>query len=167
MSDRLGDRVRTLAKTLSLFGKSTATAKIQEVMLPHIMRIFSEYDHRTVHHFIITDYPLVEEETPAGLRNAIHNLSANPDLRQQWAGFLLDTVTPENILDWMRTPEAWLDDDSAAEQRENLRRCAEVIEETDGGEAWLEAQVWTVYQWARLVPADSSPEDSTRATAND
>lgn len=161
MSTDVKGQLQAVLKTLSLFGKGQAAAQVQKLLLPHIMRVFSKHDHTMLENMILIDYDLVEEQTPPGVRNAIQNLGSNPELRQQWEQIVVSTVRPENILVWMRNPDEWLDEEEADELRDELQKCAKVIEETDGGYEWLERQVLTLYKWAQIVPEDSTlPTDN-------
>lgn len=150
------DKLQKLAQTASLLGKSTVIQQVQQMLMPHILAIFSEHDHGELEKMIQTNYRLVDNHTPPGIKNALQNLGSNPELREQWEGVVLTYVTPENIKQWLRNPEEWLDADEAERQRAELRRCADVIEETPGGEEWLQSQVMDLYRMARIVPKNST-----------
>lgn len=162
MKDDLESKARSVLTLLTTLGDAKAISTIQSMLLPHVMRIFTHHDHTELQHMILTDYDLVRKQTPEGVKNVLENVDPGPDLREQWEETIVTNVTPENIVKWLRNPEEWLDDEDAEVQRAELRKCAEVIEETPGGEAWLEAQVLDLYEMAGIVP-----EDSTRVSAND
>lgn len=162
MFDDANAKISETLDTLSSLGKTTAVSWVQQMLIPHVLDVFSEYDEEVVRRMIRTDYALVREETPPKIKQTLRNLGSNPEIRQRWEGVVLNTLTPVNILEWMKNPEEWLDAKDAAEQRERLRQCAAMIEKTPGGEAWLERQVIDLYRLAQIVP-----EDSTPATADD
>lgn len=157
MADLDKEKLTKTAKTLTSMGRSLAITQVQSMVMPHVMETFAEYDEETVRRMIVTDYDLVREQTPAGVKKTLHNLGTNPEIRQEFEGVVLTTITPENVLDWLRNPEEWLDEEEAEVQRERMQRCAEMIEETEGGMAWLERQVFDLYRLAQLVPEDSTP----------
>lgn len=149
------EKVRKVLQMGKLMGETKLVEKVQQMMMPHILHVFSEHDAEKVEHFIYTDYDLVKEETPPRIKQTLKNVGSNPEMRKQWESVVLKYVTPENIKGWLRNPEQWLDTEDAEEQRRELRRCAEKIEETPGGEEWLERQVMQLYQWANIVPKSS------------
>lgn len=158
--DEATDRLKQLLDTASIFGKSMAISQVQAMLMPQILRIFSDHGHEDLHRMIVTGYPLVEEQTPAPVRNALDNLGSNPETRQQWEGVVLEHVTPANIIHWLKNPEEWLDEAEAEQQRDELKRCAHVIEETDGGHEWLQTQVMDIYRMAHIVPNNSKPVEA-------
>lgn len=160
MGSDFGSKISGIVKEFALHGKAAAIAETQRQLIPHIIDIFANHDQDTVWQFIVTDYPLVEEETPQTLKNTLANLANNSKLRGVYHNAMLEYITPENILMWLRNPEEWLDDAEAQEQRERLRQCAEVIETTEGGYAWLEEQVLQIYRYADIVPEDSTPANT-------
>lgn len=162
-----GSRITKTLKQVSRISKGAAIAQVQSMLLPHIMRVFSNHGHEKLEHYIIVNYPLVEQKTPDGLRRTLANLGSNPEIRQQWEGWVLQTITPENILEWLRTPEEWLDAEDADEQRAELKACADVIEETPGGMEWLEVQVLDLYRMAGIIPENVAAGRDKRVEAND
>lgn len=162
-----GERLQSLAKTVSLFGKEVAISKTQQYLMPHILEVFTEHDAEELKRMIQANYPLAEQETPAGIRQALDNLGSNPELRSQWEGTVVNLVTPENILHWLRHPEEWLDAEEAEAQRAELKRCAEVIEESAGGEEWLEQQVLQLYRFANIISSDQPTTDQPAAEVGD
>lgn len=155
-------KLTSTVKSLTSMGRSFAVTQVQSMVMPHVMEVFTEYDEGTVRRMIVTDYDLVKEQTPPGVKRTLHNLGTNPEIREEFEGVVLNTITPENILVWLKNPDDWLEEEEADVQRERMQRCAEVIEETEGGMAWLERQVLELYQLAQLVP-----EDSTSVRADD
>lgn len=149
------DTIKKVLDTASFFGKGMAIQQAQTMLMPQILKIFSKHGHDDLQRMIVTGYPLVEEKTPLPIRNALDNLGSNPDTREQWEGVVLEYVTPENIVTWLRNPGEWLDEEEAEQQREELKRCAQVIEETEGGTEWLETQVMDIYRMAHIVPNKS------------
>lgn len=149
--------INDLLETASSLGQSALVSYVQSLILPHVMEVFAKHDHNKLEAMIRTNYPLVREHTPEGYKRALANLGSNPKFKQQYEQMVLEYVTPENVLEWMRNPDEWLDEEEANEQREELRKCAAVIEETPHGEQWLEDQVLQVYEFAGIVPEDSTP----------
>lgn len=156
MDTDIGSKIGQIAKVAMFEGKAAAITEAQRHLVPHILDIFTDHDHEEVYRFIITDYPLVREETPEPVKNALHNLSQNGMLRDRYHHAVLSTVTPENVLTWLRNPDEWLDAADADEVRVELEMCAAAIEETPGGQAWLEKQVYEIYRYANIVPEDST-----------
>lgn len=149
------DTLKNILKTASFLGKNVAVSQVQSMLMPQILKVFSEHGHEDLQRMIVTNYSLVEEQTPPGIRNALDNLGSNPETRQQWEGVVLEYITPENIIEWLRNPEEWLNEEEAEKQREELKLCATTIEETEGGEEWLETQVMDLYRMAHIVPNNS------------
>lgn len=153
-----GEKVKEYLSTLSTLGRSAAIQQVQSILIPHVLNIFGEHDHTMLRNMIYTDYDLVQEETPEGIKRALQNLGSDPQFRAQFEGLVVQTLTPENILEWLDNPEEWLDEDGAEDQREELQKCAQVIRETPGGLQWLEKQVWDLYRLGNIVPEDSTPQ---------
>lgn len=164
MIDNAGERISSIIKTFAFRGKQAAVMEAQRQLIPHILKIFAKHDEETVWKYIVTDYALVENETPEPIKNMLHNLSRNAQLRDTYHNTLVTYITPENILRWLRSPEEWLDAEDADKQRERLKQCAETIETTDGGEEWLARQVYCIYQYANAVPEDSTPQGAKGGT---
>lgn len=143
-----------MAKTL---GKGTLLTQVQSMLIPHVMEVFSRYNHTQLRAAILDDYPLVATHTPEGVRNALSNVGSDPETRQMFQSLMVEAITPENILTWMEHPEEWLDAEEAEEQREELQKCAEVIRETSGGEEWLYRQVYEIYRMAGITAEDTRP----------
>lgn len=167
MFGEVGSRISKTLKQVSRISKGAAIAQVQAMLLPHIMRVFHKHGHEELRRYIVVNYPLVEQKTPDGLRKTLSNLGSNPEIRQQWEGWVLQTITPENIVTWLRNPEEWLDAEDAAEQRAELKRCADVLEETPGGMDWLEVQVLDLYRMAGIIPEDADAGRDKRVEAND
>ena len=157
MFDDAGNRAKEMLSTLSTFGKAAAIQQVQSMLIPHVLNIFAEHDHTVLRKMIYADYDLVREEMPPGLKQALQNIGSDPEFRQQYEGLVLQTLTPENILEWLDEPEEWLDPEEAAEQIAEIKRCADTIRETPGGQEWLERQVWDLYRLGNIVPEDSTP----------
>jgi hypothetical protein len=149
----------SMAKTL---GRGAVVGQIQSMLVPHVMEVFSKHGHGELRAAILQDYPLVRKHTPRGVRNALANIGGDPETRQVFQGFIVDTITPENVITWMENPDEWLEAAEAEEQRENLQQCADVLRETKGGEEWLNRQIWEIYRMAGITP-----EDTTVGQGND
>lgn len=161
-------RIGQIADALKLVGKGSAISMAQSFLLPKVMAVFAEHDHEELRMYIRSNYPLVERETPDGVKRALNNLGNDPRFRDQYESLVLQTVTPANVMEWLRTPEEWLDREDAEQQRAELRRCAEVIETTPGGQEWLEAQVLQLYAYAGIIPEDSTqPSTHSQAETGD
>lgn len=156
MFEEQKETAEQILSTATLLGESFVIRQVQSMLIPHVVDIFAEHDHEDLKRMIVTDYDLVENQAPEGVKNTLRNLGSSPETRQLFENLVLDSITPENILDWLRNPEEWLDEDGDEEQRERLRKCAEVIEETPGGYEWLEEQVIEVYRIANIVPEDTN-----------
>lgn len=149
------EKAEELLKMASLLGKSTIIGQVQSMLVPYIIEIFGEHDHTDLKRMILTDYDLVETQTPDNVRKALKNVGSSPQTRSYFESLVMDTITPENILTWLRNPKEWLDEEASAKERTELRRCAKVIENTDGGEEWLERQVLDIYRIAEIIPEDT------------
>lgn len=161
------DRLQSALHTAATFSKTMAMGMVQKMLMPYILQVFAEHDHEQLRKMIIADYALVRRKTPEGVRIALDNVGSNPELRERWEGIVLEVVTPENIKEWLRNPDEWLDAEGAEQQRERLRRCADVIEETQGGELWLEQQVLDLYAMAGLIDGAPVAETDKPAEADD
>lgn len=162
MSEKVANRLRSVLTTASKLGKGAGLAAAQQLLLPHVLEVFGEHDHQEVKRMILADYQLVQHEMPEEARSVLENLGSNPELREQWAGTVTSTLTPENVLEWLHNADEYLDDDVDEERLREMEYCAVVIEDTSGGEAWLEQQILDLYRMAGIIP-----EDSTPAPAND
>lgn len=156
MFEEQKETAEQILSTATLLGESFVIRQVQSMLIPHVVDIFADHDHEDLKRMIVTDYDLVENQAPEGVKNTLRNLGSSPETRQLFETLVLESITPENILNWLRNPEEWLDEDGDEEQRERLRKCAEVIEETPGGYEWLEEQVIEVYRIANIVPEDTN-----------
>lgn len=148
-----------VASMLSLAGKSAGISWAQRFLMPHILEVFADHDHEELHRMILANYPLVQNDLPPNVKQALRNLGNNPRLRDQYEQVVLTTVTPANIIEWMQDPDEWLPEDASDEHRDRIRACAMTIERTGGGDAWLERQVLELYHIAGIVPEGSmAPE---------
>lgn len=148
------ERIEKVLRTLSKLGRGTAVTTAQRMLMPHVIRVFTEHDHEELRRMILANYPLVEQETPDNVKAALRNLGSNEDLRQQWEGVVTTHITPENILSWLQQPEEWGGDEFSDEHIMEIKLCAATIEETHGGKRWLEEQVLELYKYAGIVPPD-------------
>lgn len=162
MFDEQQEQVRRLLSIAKTVGRGAVIKQVQAMLIPHVMKIFGEHDHGELRAMILQDYQLVEEHTPENVQKALENVGSDPEMRRQFQGLIVESITPENIIKWLDNPEQWLTDDQAEEQREKLRKCAEVIRETQGGKEWLSRQVYEIYRMAGITPEDTKP-----APAND
>lgn len=158
MLENSQEKIETVLNTLSVLGKSAAVTQVQSIVVPYVMEVFTEHDHTTLEKMILMDYDLVAQKTPPGVRQTLNNVGSSPKMRQQWQGLITQQITPQNILLWLKNPDEWLNAEDADEQREELQKCAEVIESTPGGEEWLARQVFEVYKMAGIAPEDSTGE---------
>lgn len=145
-------RIQRTLERLSYVSQSAAMSAVQQYLMPYIIRVFADHDEGDLERMILANYDLVKQQTPAGIKQALRNLGSNPRLREQYADLVVTLVTPANVKEWLRNPEEWLEAEEADEQRERLKACADVIEETPGGEVWLEAQIMRLYEYAQIVP---------------
>lgn len=162
MGDEDAHRLQRTLEQLSFVSKTAVQTAAVQFIVPKVVDVFAHHDEEDLRRMILSNYPLVEKRMPAGYKKALRNLGSNPRLRQHYEQAVIDNVRPENIKAWLRAPEEWLDAEEAEEQRERLKACADVIEETPGGEPWLEAQVLQVYQYAQIVPdqpAEAAADD--------
>jgi len=161
MLDDLTETGADYLKAAFTVGETYVVSQVQKQLMPHIMRVFTEHGAMDLKAFILNDYPLVEEHTPQGVKNALHNLGTSEEVADQFRQMMLQYVTPQNVINWMKNPDEWLDEAEADEQREELERCAKVLEQTEGGEVWLEEQILQLYKYGHVVP-----EDTTTASVN-
>lgn len=157
MFDGKKEQAEKILQLASLFGESYAVKQVQAALIPHVIEIFGEHEATEVRRMILTDYALVKNHTPEGVRSALQNLGSNRQTRQLFEQLVLDRITPENVLAWMKEPGEWLEGTETLQQRRRLKECAAMIEETEGGEAWLEEQVLDVYRMANIIPEDTKP----------
>lgn len=161
MFDNGREKAERLLEMATLLGKSKIISQVQSMLVPKVVEIFSEHDNEDLRRMILTDYDLVKNHTPPGIKQTLQNVGSSRETRQYFEAMVMESITPENIIKWLRNPEEWLDADEAAEQREELRQCADVIENTQGGMEWLERQVLDVYRMANIVPEEPSPAKAT------
>lgn len=154
------EKADKLMETASVLGKSVIISQVQSILAPKVVEIFSDHGHEELKRMILTDYDLVMEHTPEGLRKTLKRVGPTRELRLQFENMVVESIQPENVLFWLKNPEEWLEDDEAEEQREELRKCAEVIETTDGGQEWLVRQVEDVYKIAGIIPEDTRIAES-------
>lgn len=157
MFDQRKEDLKQLLTVAKTFGKSAVMGQIRSMLIPHVMEVFSKHGHSELRAAILQDYPLVENHTPDGVRNALHNVGSDPEMREMFHGLIVEAITPANIIAWMENPEEWLDRREAEEQREELQKCADVIRETSGGEEWLARQVYEIYRMAGITPEHTNP----------
>lgn len=148
-----------IASKFVLVGKAAGMEAARQELTPMIIDVFAENDHDDLYRMILANYPLVRQDLPPGVKNALRNLGSNPQLRGQFENSVMTIITPENILALMHDPDEWLPDDAPAAQHRRIKACAQTIEETAGGEAWLERQVLDLYRIAGIIPEDSMPPE--------
>lgn len=143
--------------TASKFGRDAGMVAAQQLILPRVLEVFGEHDHEELKRMILANYDLVQNDTPPEVRSVLENIGSNPELREQWAGIITTTVTPENVLNWLHNADEHLDDDVDEERIREMEYCAIVIEDTSGGRQWLERQLYDLYAIAGIIPEDSTP----------
>lgn len=158
------DALNKVVSTGKLFGKSWIVQQAQSFLIPKVMSVFAEHDHEQLRRMILSNYELVENDLPEGYKNALRNFGKDSDTQELYEGIVRQYVTPDNVLKWLRNPEEWLSHEEAVEQREELRKCAEVIEETSGGRRWLDMQVVRLYEYAGIIPEGTGKQVAREQT---
>jgi len=141
----LSDVVSRVATTAKVAGKSMAVPAVKKFVREKAVAALNNHDPDELEGYILVDYPLIREELDPQTKEALGN--ACP----QFAGAIQSEVTPENVMMWLRNPEEWMDDDTPEETLEEVRRVAEVIESTPGGQKWLEAQVLSLWDIGSIL----------------
>lgn len=123
--------------TAKMLGSSAAGSMVKAQLREKVVSILSEHDPDELRRYILVQYPLVANDTPEQVRNVLSN--TGPQFEED----IREHVTPEKIMYWLEHPEEWMDEDD--DKHEEVRRCAEVIYSTRGGEQWLTQQVEDLY----------------------
>lgn len=166
MSENGESRLQSIASMAKLLGKDVGVTMAQKWLMPKILQIFTEHDHQELRRYILSNYDLVENETPPGIKRALRNLGNDPQLRSQYEQVVMTYVTPDNVIHWLEHPEEWLEDEDADEQRVELKACAETIKTTAGGELWLQRQILQIYEYAGIVPQDTTAHAPNESANN-
>lgn len=140
------DTVSEVAEYAQLFGQGAAISVVQDMVRGQVTRLLQNYGAEDIENYILVGTPIVREKAPAGFRNALKNVG--PKFFEQIQSF----VTPANIIQWLITADEWLDESDVdrytdegvektpEELQEELQRIAVVIEDTPGGNQWLQQQ---------------------------
>jgi len=139
------DRISQITRMLKFGGKAVAGPMVRKFIRNRVVAILSEKEPQILQNYILTDYPLVENNTPQKVRNALGNIG--PQFEEE----IQQLVTPENVLDWLEYPEEWLDVSQNPQQAQDLRECHQIIKNTPGGVEWLEDQCLAVWQIAGVL----------------
>lgn len=140
-----GGRVDQIGRMLKFGGKAVAGPMVKEFIRTRVVRILSQRDPSTLQNYILTDYALVENDTPPKVRNVLGNIGP------QFSEEIQELVTPERVLGWLEEPEEWMDVAEHPERAADIRECYQIIKNTPGGEEWLEEQCIAVYEIAGVL----------------
>lgn len=141
----LSDRVDQIGRMLKFGGKAVAAPMVKEFVRSRVVRILSDRDPSTLQNYILTDYDLVENDTPPKVRNVLGNIGP------QFSEEIQELVTPDRVLGWLKEPEEWMDVGDHPQKAADIRECYQIIKNTPGGEEWLEEQCIAVYEIAGVL----------------
>lgn len=108
--------------------------------------VLTSYGSDDLQVFIASGYPVVEEELPPQLEEALREIG--PEYEQ----YILNELRADRVLYWMEDP-SWHDDPEVAEE---IRECYETIVQTAGGEEWLEDQIQALWHICLDYPEDGA-----------
>lgn len=135
------NRVVQLAKTA---GVGVATPILKGFIRNKVIDLVNEHDPEDLRDRVEVQYPLVDEGLDENMKQTLG------DVGPQFEDQIKNTVNPEGILHWLNNPEEYIDADE--KEYEQIKRCAEVIEETPQGRRWLRSQVICLWDIAGIVP---------------
>lgn len=127
-----GDRIQKIARVAKVAGKSVAGPMVENFVRSRVVDLLSQHDPETLRQYIHVNYPLVEEELPEGVKEALQN--AGPQFEEEIKHF----VRPEKVMEWMENPQEWLDPEEHPQAVADVRECHDIIKNTPGGEEWIE-----------------------------
>jgi hypothetical protein len=145
------ETVSDVAEYAQLFGQGAAIAVIQDMIRSQVTRLLQSYGEDDIEEYILVGTPIVREKAPRGFRNALQNVG--PQFYEQ----IQTLVTPSNIIMWLITADEWLDEEDVArytdgamdktheELQKELQGIAVTIEDTPGGNEWLQQQCRDIY----------------------
>ena len=133
-------QILTVAETA---GAQVAVPMLQSMVQKKVIRLLNEHDPEELQERIEVQYPLVQEDLDDNIKQALGRVG--PQFEDQ----IKSTVNPEGVMYWMRNPEEYIDADD--EEIEQIRECAEIIDETPGGDRWLMMQVITLWEIAGIA----------------
>jgi len=139
-AETAASRIATLAQTA---GAAVAVPALKSYVQRQVIDLVNSEDPDQLRECIEEDYPLVKEGLGEGTRNALG--SVGPQFEDQ----IKSTVNPEGILTWLENPEEYID--AGDDEYEQIRRCAEIIHETEGGRTWLTSQVIQLWKVAGIT----------------
>ncbi len=161
------DTVSDVAEYAKLFGQGAAISVVQDMVRSQVTRLLQNYGAADIENYILVGTPIVREKAPYGFRKAMQNVG--PQFFEEIQGF----VTPANIIQWLITADEWLDESDVErytddgvektpqELQEELQRIAVVIEDTPGGNKWLQQQCRDLHLLASgqdLVTNETDPQ---------
>jgi hypothetical protein len=135
------NRVVQLAKTA---GVGVATPILQGFIRNKVIELVNEHDPEDLRDRVEVQYPLVDEGLDDNMKQTLG--SVGPQFEDQ----IKNTVNPEGILYWLNNPEEYIDADQ--DEYEQIKRCAEVIEDAPQGRRWLREQVICLWDIAGIIP---------------
>lgn len=143
-SGRMPD-LEQLASTAKMFGKAAVAPAIQNMLRKQVVKLLQSHDPEKLEEFILTQYPLVQEELPQQYKNVLANVGP------QFDDTIQNIVRPENVMYWLKEPKEWMEDGTDIEHLRQVRECHDIIQETPGGELWLQNQCLDVWKMAGVV----------------
>lgn len=144
----VGNAVPSLGKLKAMasgLGKAAVLPAVKNILRNQIVTILQDEDPDQLRKYIYVDYPLVRNKLPPKYVDVLQNLGP------QYEDEIKAMVHPEQILLWLDNPEEWMDVEQNPQAAAKVKKCAEIIRETDGGEEWLAQQTIHLYQIAGIV----------------
>lgn len=134
------DQILTVAETA---GASVAVPMLQSMVRKKVIRLLNDNGPEDLRELIEVQYPLVQEGLDENIKQALGRVG--PKFEDQ----IKSTVNPEAVMYWMNNPDEYIEADEA--EIEQIETCAEIIEETPGGDRWLMMQVITLWEIADIA----------------
>lgn len=134
------DQILTVAETA---GASVAVPMLQSMVQKKVIRLLNDNGPEDLRELIEVQYPLVQEDLDENIKQALGRVGP------KFEGQIKRTVNPEAVMHWMNNPDEYIEADEA--EIEQIEACAEIIEETPGGDRWLMMQVITLWEIAEIA----------------
>jgi len=138
-------KLAKIVTTAKVAGKKAALPILQGAVRDEMVRLLNEEDPETLRQYIDVGYPMVRNDLPDGYKSALS--SAGP----QFEDDIINLVNPETIMQWLATPEEWMNDDAGPEKIEQVRHVHEILRTHPGGEEWLNQQVLALYEVCNII----------------
>lgn len=138
-------RLQRLASMAGTVGKAAVVPAVQDIVRDQVVDILQEQDPEKLQELIYVEYPLVRRQMPERYVNVLGQVGP------QFEDEIRAMVHPSQVLKWLKHPDEWMDVEENPTTAAKIRKCHEVITETEGGEEWLAMQTYHLYQMAGVA----------------